>query len=163
MSRILTLWGPWSRSTEVCLPANAANSLGSWVFASDFFELTLVSLVSGLAGRMVRELDDKYGRNITKVRHALTDSDRQPLPTVSKGGGGGGGGSGDDQAQGQQDGAAEQQQQLVAEAAAGQLVVEEDKEEMPAAAAVVPGEKGAGGGAGEWSPRGEAVASEQTV
>lgn len=126
--------------------------------------MTLTSLVSGLAGRMVRELDDKYGRNITKVRHALTDSDRQPLPTVSKGGvGGGGGGSGDDQAQGQQDGAAEQQQQLVAEAAAGQLVVEEDKEEMPAAAAVVTGEKGAGGGAGEWSPRGEAVASEQTV
>jgi hypothetical protein len=34
---------------------------------------------------MVRELDDKYGRSITKVRHALTDEDRNPLPTVSRG------------------------------------------------------------------------------
>jgi ribosomal protein S12 methylthiotransferase accessory factor YcaO len=33
---------------------------------------------------MVRELDDKYGRSITKVRHALTDEDRNPLPTVTR-------------------------------------------------------------------------------
>lgn len=32
--------------------------------------------------RQVRPAGDKFGRNITKVRHALTDEDRRPLPTV---------------------------------------------------------------------------------
>lgn len=34
--------------------------------------------------RQVRPADDKFGRSITKVRHALTEDDRKPLPTVHK-------------------------------------------------------------------------------
>ena len=32
----------------------------------------------------VRPADDKFGRSITKIRHALTEDDRRPLPTVQK-------------------------------------------------------------------------------
>ena len=35
-------------------------------------------------GRQLRDARDKFGRNITKVRHALTDEDRVPLPTSAK-------------------------------------------------------------------------------
>ena len=34
-------------------------------------------------GRQIRDVNDKYGRSITKIRHELTDHDRNPLATVA--------------------------------------------------------------------------------
>ena len=31
---------------------------------------------------MIREPKDRFGRNVTKLRHELTDFDRSPLPTM---------------------------------------------------------------------------------
>ncbi len=35
-------------------------------------------------GRQLRSPADKFGRNITTIRHSLTEDDKRPLPTVQK-------------------------------------------------------------------------------
>eukprot|EP00952_Eustigmatos_sp_NYUAD-ZCMA_P007616 32154-Eustigmatos_ZCMA.PRE.1 len=53
---------------------------GDW---SDYCPIhDIHSVLHPYSGRMIRKVDDKFGRSVTKLRHALTDFDRRPLPTV---------------------------------------------------------------------------------